>query len=79
MCNMAIEAGAKNGIIVPDDVTNAYVDERADRVYTAYASDGGAEYIEVREYDVSGLEPQVARPHLPENVVGVSDLKDMTA
>ncbi len=78
MANMAIEAGAKNGIMVPDDITRAYVEPRAKREFTFYQSDEDAEYVEVREYDVSGLEPQVARPHLPENVAGVSQLKDVT-
>jgi len=77
MANMAIEAGAKNGIIAPDEITREYAEARANRGYTFYASDPGAVYREIREYDVSGLEPQVARPHLPENVVGVSQLKDI--
>ena len=51
---------------------------RAGREYVCYESDAGAEYLDVREYDVSGLEPQVAKPHLPENVVGVSEVKDVT-
>ena len=77
MCNMAIEAGAKNGIVVPDDITRAYCEPRAKREFTFYQSDDDAEYVEVRTYDVSGMEPQVARPHLPENVAGVSRLKDV--
>jgi len=78
MANMAIEAGAKNGIMAPDEITRQYVEGRAEREYTFYASDEDAVYRETREYDVSGLEPQVARPHLPENVAGVSQLKDVT-
>ena len=78
MCNMAIEAGAKNGIIPPDRITEDYVAARANRPYTLHRSDDGAQYSAVKEYDVTGLEPQVARPHLPENVVGVSALKDVT-
>ncbi len=78
MANMAVEAGAKNGIMAPDDITRAYVEPRASREFTFYQSDEDAEYAEVREYDVSGLEPQVARPHLPENVAGVSQLKSVT-
>lgn len=77
MANMAIEAGAKNGVIAPDEITRGYVDGRADREYVFYQSDEGAEYADVREYDVSGLEPQVARPHSPENVVEVSELIDV--
>lgn len=78
MANMAIEAGAKNGIIVPDDITRAYVEERATRPYTCYESDADAVYVETRTYDVSGMEPQVAKPHLPENTVPVSECKDIT-
>ncbi len=77
MANMAIEAGAKNGIFSPDDITQKYVETRAKREFTFYHSDADADYKDVREYDVSQLEPQVAKPHLPENVVAVSALKDI--
>lgn len=73
MANMAIEAGGKNGIIAPDDTTLAYVESRARRPYQLYQSDADAEYAEVREYDVSTLEPVVAFPHLPENTRPVSE------
>ncbi len=72
MTNMATEAGAKNGIIESDDVTEAYVSERASRHYKAVTGDPDAEYSEIREYDVSNIEPQVAFPHLPENTRGIS-------
>ncbi|MBW1709914.1 MAG: 3-isopropylmalate dehydratase large subunit [Deltaproteobacteria bacterium] len=78
MANMAIEAGGKNGIMAPDEITREYVEPRAKREYTFYQSDPDAVYVDVREYDVSGMEPQVAKPHLPENVAGVSTLKDIT-
>ena len=74
MANMAIEAGGKNGIIAPDDVTHAYEDGRAKRKPKFLKSDKGAAYADVREYDCGALEPQVACPHLPENVRGVSEL-----
>lgn len=74
MANMAIEAGAKNGIIAPDAITEAYVKERAIRPYQRYASDPDASYWGVREYDVGQIEPQVAFPHLPENTRGISNL-----
>jgi 3-isopropylmalate/(R)-2-methylmalate dehydratase large subunit len=77
MSNMAIEAGAKVGIIAPDGVTEAYVKSRAKRPYTFYRSDEGAAYETVHTWDISGLEPQVACPHLPENVRGVSELRDI--
>lgn len=72
MANMAIEAGAKNGIFIPDEKTKVYVEERKTRKYAFYTSDLDAEYAEVKEYDISLLEPQVAFPHLPSNVRGIS-------
>ncbi|HAO93477.1 MAG TPA: 3-isopropylmalate dehydratase large subunit, partial [Deltaproteobacteria bacterium] len=66
MCNMAIEAGAKSGIIAPDATTEAYVSKRAERPYKFYSSDADAAYSEVREYDCAEIEPKVACPHLPE-------------
>lgn len=73
MANMAIEAGGKNGIIAPDDITLAYVQSRAKRPYQLYKSDDDAQYAEIREYDVSQMEPVVAFPHLPENTRPVSE------
>ena len=78
MCNMVIEAGAKNGIIVPDASTRQYVEGRARRDYTFYESDPGADYAKVYEWDVSDLPPLVAKPHLPENVVPVGEVRDVT-
>lgn len=72
MANMAVEAGAKNGIVPPDEITREYVQGRAKRPYQFYASDPDAEYAKVYEYDVSEMEPAVAFPHLPENVRPVS-------
>ncbi|SHG52347.1 3-isopropylmalate dehydratase, large subunit [Thermosyntropha lipolytica DSM 11003] len=73
MANMAIEAGGKNGIIEPDEITLSYVKGRAKRDFVLYKSDEDAPYFEIREYDVSKLEPLVAFPHLPENVRPVSE------
>ena len=75
MCNMAIEAGAKNGIIPPDEVTRAYVAGRLERPAVYQASDPHAAYVQTFEWDVSGLGPVVACPNLPENVKPVGDLK----
>jgi len=72
MANMAIEAGAKNGIFAPDAITGEYVKSRAKRPYKFYASDADAVYANVIEIDAGQLEPQVAFPHLPSNVKGVS-------
>ena len=78
MCNMAIEAGAKSGIIAPDAITEEYMHNRAQRPYKFYASDHDAVYAEVREYDCAKIEPTVACPHLPENTKKVSELKNIT-
>ncbi len=78
MCNMAIEAGGKSGIIVPDDITEAYVKGRAKREYKFYQSDPDAVYVETREYDCSVIEPLVACPHLPSNVRPAKELTDIT-
>jgi len=67
MCNMAIEAGAKNGVIAPDDVTREYETGRAEREPVYVESDPDAEYAEVFEWDASAIEPQVAAPSLPSN------------
>jgi 3-isopropylmalate/(R)-2-methylmalate dehydratase large subunit len=72
MANMAVEAGAKSGIVAPDEITRKYIQDRARRPYTFYASDQDAEYARIIEYDVSRLEPQVAFPHLPENTRPIS-------
>lgn len=72
MANMAIEAGAKNGIFAPDAITKGYVEGRAERPYKFYASDADAVYSQIIEIDAGKLEPQVAFPHLPSNVKGVS-------
>jgi len=72
MANMAIEAGAKNGIFAPDAITTQYVEKRAKRPYKFYSSDADAVYSNTIEIDASKLEPQVAFPHLPSNVKGVS-------
>lgn len=78
MCNMAIEAGAKSGIIEPDDITFRYLREvRANIKIKQLFSDKDAKYVQVKEYDVSTLEPQVACPHLPSNTKPVSSLKDV--
>ncbi|MDD4588319.1 MAG: 3-isopropylmalate dehydratase large subunit [Heliobacteriaceae bacterium] len=73
MANMAIEAGGKNGIFAPDQKTMAYVAERAKRPFKVYTADSDAKYARVIKYDVEKLEPQVAFPHLPENVRPVSE------
>ncbi len=77
MANMAVEAGGKNGIFIPDEVTEAYVRERAGRKYEFYSSDPDALYHSVIDIDVEKIEPQVAFPHLPSNVRGISEAGDV--
>ncbi|WP_031516761.1 3-isopropylmalate dehydratase large subunit [Desulfofalx alkaliphila] len=77
MCNMAVEAGAKTGIIEPDEKTRAYVEGRSKFPVTFYESDPDAKYAEVYEIDVSEIEPVVAFPHLPENTRPVSQAGDV--
>ncbi|MEE8185047.1 MAG: 3-isopropylmalate dehydratase large subunit [Thermodesulfobacteriota bacterium] len=74
LCNMAVEAGGKNGIISPDNTTEAYIAKRAERRYKVYISDRDAVYCDVREYDCSEIKPQVAFPHLPENTRNITDV-----
>jgi 3-isopropylmalate/(R)-2-methylmalate dehydratase large subunit len=73
--NMAIEAGAKNGIIDFDDVTRKYLDEhlRDKKDYTVFESDADTEYASVEEFDCSKIEPMVALPHLPSGGVPIAD------
>jgi len=71
--NMAVEAGAKNGIIAPDEKTLQYVSQRAKKPWKVYHSDLDAEYSEIYEWDAGKLEPLVAWPYLPSNVHPVSE------
>ena len=75
--NMAIEAGAKNGIFPVDDVTRAYVAGRVDRPWTAYEADEDAEYERFIDIDLSAVECTVAYPHLPENAHSAREGKDI--
>jgi len=78
MANMAVEAGAKAGLFKVDDKTLVYIKSRAKRPYTIYEPDDDAEYSQVIEYDVSGLEPQVAFPHSPANARPISRVGDIS-
>ena len=75
ICNMAIEAGGKNGIIGFDDTTKAYLDGRlkGKTDYTVFESDADAEYVHEDTIDCSKLEPMVAFPHLPSNGKPISE------
>jgi 3-isopropylmalate/(R)-2-methylmalate dehydratase large subunit len=74
MCNMAVEAGGKNGIIMPDTITEDFVKERAKRPYTFYTSESDAQYAEIREYDCSKIPLTVSCPHLPSNTRPAAEL-----
>lgn len=76
MCNMAIEAGGKNGIIQADKITIDYLKERNITDYEIFQSDDDASYASVYEFDASNIEPQIAFPHLPENTKGISEIKE---
>jgi len=67
MCNMAIEAGAKSGVIQADEITMQYVRSRTDRSFEMVASDADAAYEAVYEFDAAGIEPTLACPHSPGN------------
>ncbi len=75
IANMAIEAGAKNGIFPVDAVTERYLSGRVTRAYTPVAADPDAEYVRTVTINLNQLTPVVALPHLPENVRPVSDLE----
>lgn len=77
MANMAIEAGAKNGIFAVDEVTLEYVKGRVDREYKVFEADADAEYYEVYDIDLSQIKPTVAFPHLPENAKTFDEIGDV--
>jgi len=77
MCNMAIEAGGKSGIIAPDETTRSYCEARLEREARYYEGDPEAAYAEVHEWDVSGLSPQVAAPFLPSNARPVEEFSEV--
>lgn len=77
MANMAIEAGAKNGIFEADDVTLEYVKGRVQRTFEAFTPDIDAEYERVIDIDLSVLRPTVSFPHLPENTKTIDEMGDV--
>ena len=77
IANMAIEAGAKNGIFPVDEKTEEYMKGRVNRPYTAYAADPDAEYEKVINIDLSEIEPTVSLPHLPSNTKTVKEVAGM--
>ena len=77
ICNMAIEAGAKNGIFPVDDVTRAYLKDRSEREPVEYSADDNAEYTRTIDIDLSKIQPTVACPHLPENTRPANELREI--
>ncbi|MBQ7319479.1 MAG: 3-isopropylmalate dehydratase large subunit [Clostridia bacterium] len=77
ICNMAIEAGAKNGIFPVDDITRAYMAGRCERTPVEYTADDDAEYEQIIKIDLSTIVPTVACPHLPENTHPAAELTDI--
>ena len=78
MCNMAVEAGAKNGIIAPDEKTLAFLEGRARRQFKVWQSDPDADYAEVFDFHSRDIPLQVAFPHLPENTKGIDEAAGIT-
>ncbi|HHU48818.1 MAG: 3-isopropylmalate dehydratase large subunit [Caldicoprobacterales bacterium] len=78
MANMAIEAGAKNGIFEVDDKTLAYVKEHSTREYKVYKADEDAGYVRVVNINLSDIRPTVAFPHLPDNTRTIDEVGEIT-
>lgn len=76
MCNMAIEAGGKSGIIAIDEKTIAYLEETKNTDYKVFESDADAIYSETIEIDLGEIAPQIAKPHLPSNTVSIYDIEE---
>ena len=77
ICNMAIEAGAKNGIFPVDDITLAYLQDRSEREPVVYEADPDAEYEKVIDIDLAKIVPTVACPHLPENTHTIDEVGEI--
>ncbi|UKO96135.1 aconitase/3-isopropylmalate dehydratase large subunit family protein [Nostoc sp. UHCC 0870] len=77
LANMAVECGALCGLIVSDEVTREYVRNRSTQEFAEIIGDADAEYEKIYQFDLSDLEPQVARPPKPDQVVAISQLEDV--
>ena len=75
LTNMTTEAGAKNGIIEPDEITFQYLSKRTNDSFLPIKSDQDAEYLDTISYDISKLEPIIAKPYSPENICTVGDIE----
>ncbi len=77
MANMAIEAGAKNGIFLVDEITREYMDQRVNRPYKVYEPDEDAIYIRTIDIDLARIRPTISFPHLPENTRTIDEVGDI--
>jgi 3-isopropylmalate/(R)-2-methylmalate dehydratase large subunit len=77
LCNMVVEAGGKNGVVPADATTFKYLEGKTDKPYQVFASDGNASYLQEYRFDVSKLEPVVAKPHSPDNRGLARECKDV--
>lgn len=78
ICNMVVELGAKCGFMPVDKKTVNYLSKRTRKRYKVYAADSGSRYVNVKEYDVSRIEPSIAKPHTVDNYAAVSQLKGLS-
>lgn len=77
MANMAIEAGAKNGIFLVDEITREYMDQRVNRPYNVYEPDEDAIYVRTIDIDLSRIRPTISFPHLPENTRTIDEVGEI--
>ena len=77
LCNLAVEAGAKTGLVEPDEKVAKYMRERGRKSENLYASDADANFLQVYEYDLSKIEPVVAEPHFVDNVKPLTEVDNV--
>lgn len=75
ICNMAVELGAKFGVIEPDEKIYRFIKKRTKRTFTPQFADKGAQYEFIKEYDISKISPQIAKPHSVDNVCGIEHIE----
>lgn len=78
VCNMVVELGAKCGFMPVDKKTVSFLSKRTRKKYKVYTADSGCRYVNVKEYDVSKIEPSIAKPHTVDNYAAASQLKGLS-
>lgn len=78
ICNMVVELGAKCGFMAVDDKTKAWLSERTNKKFKVHLADKDAKYASVKEYDVSKIEPSLAKPHTVDNYAAIDEARDVT-